>query len=177
MATLAATSCHACGKSGCKLLRCGRCRTVWFCNRECQVVAARQGHSGDNCCPAEAASTHTDATVAPRLSTRSTAGVNSALLGPAASSCLACGKSGGKLLLCGQCKNVFFCSRECQIVARKELGHRGKNCRAADGDQSAATFTLFCSSIATLHVNGRFALCSSVATTHVNIRCRATPEL
>jgi len=31
---MAPAACHACGKSGCKLLRCGRCRVVWFCNRE-----------------------------------------------------------------------------------------------------------------------------------------------
>jgi hypothetical protein len=46
-----------------------------------------------------------------------------------ANSCHACG-SGGKLLRCGQCKNVWFCNRECQIIARKELGHKGANCRA-----------------------------------------------
>jgi len=48
----AANVCHACGKSDSKLLRCGRCRGVWFCNSECQVAAARQGHSGTNCRPA-----------------------------------------------------------------------------------------------------------------------------
>ena len=51
----AASSCHACGKNDAKLLRCGRCRGVWFCNRECQVAAARQGHSGANCRPADGA--------------------------------------------------------------------------------------------------------------------------
>jgi len=51
----AASSCfHACGKSHGKLLRCGLCRGVWFCNRECQVAAARQGHFGANC-PADGA--------------------------------------------------------------------------------------------------------------------------
>ena len=49
----------------------------------------------------------------------------------AATSCHACGKSGGKLLLCGRCRNVWFCNRECQVVARQELGHRGANCRPA----------------------------------------------
>jgi len=133
----AAISCYACGKSGCKLLRCGRCRTVWFCNRQCQVVAVRQGHSGANCRSADGAPTHTDAEVAPRVPIAagpSTIGpVNLAPLAPAANTCLACGKSGGKLLLCGRCKNAWFCNRECQIVARKELGHRGANCRPADG--------------------------------------------
>jgi len=52
---MALLSCDACGKGGCKLLRCGRCRGVWFCNRECQVAAARQGHSGANCRPANGA--------------------------------------------------------------------------------------------------------------------------
>ena len=47
-------SCHACGNNDAKLLRCGRCRVVWFCNRECQIIAARQGHSGANCRPAGA---------------------------------------------------------------------------------------------------------------------------
>jgi len=49
----------------------------------------------------------------------------------AASTCHACGKS-GTLLLCGRCRNVWFCNRECQSVARKELGHRGASCRAAE---------------------------------------------
>jgi len=45
-----ADSCHTCGKSGGKLLACGRCRSAWFCNRECQVVAIKeQGHTGPNC--------------------------------------------------------------------------------------------------------------------------------
>jgi len=58
-------------------------------------------------------------------------------MAPAAISCLACGKIGGKLLRCGQCKNVWFCDRECQIVARKELGHKAANCRAADASQKS----------------------------------------
>ena len=139
----AATSCHACGKSGCKLLRCGRCRNVWFCNRECQVVAASQGHSGANCCPADKTPTRTDAEVAPRVPnadgpSTTEPGVISASLTPAVTLCHTCGKSEGKLLLCSRCRNAWFCSRDCQIVARKELGHRGANCRAADGAQSVA---------------------------------------
>ena len=50
----------------------------------------------------------------------------------AQASCDACGKSHAKLLLCGRCRNAWFCNRECQLVARKELGHRGANCRPAD---------------------------------------------
>ena len=138
-----ATSCHACGKSGAKLLRCGRCRTVWFCNRECQVVAARQGHSGANCRAADNASTAhkaADAEAAPRLpdaAKPSTTEPESAAstMTPTASSCHACGKSGAKLLRCARCRNVWFCNRECQILARKELGHRGANCRADGGAQ------------------------------------------
>jgi len=57
-------------------------------------------------------------------------------MAPAATSCHACGKVVGKLLLCGRCRNAWFCSRDCQIVARKVLGHRGANCRAVDGTQS-----------------------------------------
>jgi len=134
-----ASTCDACGKSGGKLQRCGRCGNAWFCNRECQIVAARQGHTGAYC-QADRAPTHAaaDAEVAPLLPaaaepTITGPGVKSASLAPAATSCHACGKSGGKLLLCSQCKNVWFCNRECKIVARKELGHRGANCRAADG--------------------------------------------
>jgi len=66
-------------------------------------------------------------------------GVNSAALAPAANSCLACGQRGGKLLLCGRCQNVWFCNRECQIVARKELGHKGANCSAGGALRSASS--------------------------------------
>ena len=31
---------------------------------------------------------------------------------------------------------MWFCNRECQAVARKDLGHRGANCRPADGAQT-----------------------------------------
>ena len=31
---------------------------------------------------------------------------------------------------------MWFCNRECQAVARKELGHRGANCRPSDGAQT-----------------------------------------
>jgi len=70
-------------------------------------------------------------------------------MAPAAISCLACGKSHGKLLRCGQCKNVWFCDRECQIVARKQLGHKGANCRAADAAQKppSAAWLENCSSM------------------------------
>ena len=54
---------------------------------------------------------------------------NASSMTPAATSCHACGTSAGKLLLCGRCRNVWFCNRECQVVARQELGHRGANCR------------------------------------------------
>jgi len=64
-------------------------------------------------------------------------GVDLALLAPAANACAACGKSDGKLLLCGRCRGVWFCNRKCQDVARKELGHRGVNCRPADGAQKS----------------------------------------
>jgi len=62
-------------------------------------------------------------------------GVGSALLAPAANACYACGKSDAKLLLCGRCCDAWFCNRECQVVARKELGHRGANCRPSDSVQ------------------------------------------
>jgi len=32
---------------------------------------------------------------------------------------------------------VWFCNRECQVVVRKELGHRGANCRAVHEAQAA----------------------------------------
>jgi len=133
-------SCDACGKNGGRLLRCSRCRAVWFCNRECQVLAARQGHSGANCRPADEAPAPkaADAEVAPRLPDAAgpiTTAVDSASLAPAANACHACGKSDGKLLCCGRCRGLWFCNRECQYVARKELGHRGANCRPADGAQ------------------------------------------
>jgi len=139
---MAPATCHACGKSG-KLLRCGRCRGVWFCNRECQVAAARQGHSGVNCRPADGppAPKAADDELAPRVPdvagpSTTARGVDSALLAPAANACHACGKSDGKLLRCGRCRGVWFCNRECQAVARKDLGHRGANCRPADGAQT-----------------------------------------
>ena len=53
--TPAANSCPACNNSEGKLLRCGRCKSVWFCNRDCQVIGARQGHSGANCQSADGA--------------------------------------------------------------------------------------------------------------------------
>jgi len=139
---MAPATCHACGKGG-KLLRCGRCRGVWFCNRECQVVAARQGHSGANCRPADGppAPKVADAEVTLRVTAAAgpsitAPGVDSASLAPAAGSCHACGKSDGKLLRCGRCLGVWFCSRECQTFARKDLGHRGANCRPADRAQT-----------------------------------------
>jgi len=48
-------ACLVCYKKDCELLRCGRCKSVWFCGRECQLVAfKKQGHKGANCRPAEA---------------------------------------------------------------------------------------------------------------------------
>ena len=132
---MAPATCDACGKGGHKLLRCGRCRGVWFCNRECQVLAARQGHSGANCRPTGGARTITavGAEVAPRVpdaAVPSTTAVDPASMAPAANACHACGKSHAKLLRCGRCRGVWFCNRECQVVAARQ-GHSGVNCRPA----------------------------------------------
>jgi len=120
-------------QDGWQAARCGRCRNVWFCNRECQVLAARQGHSA-NCHPADRADPLKAAGAAMRLPVAagpSPAGlVKSASLTPAANSCDACGKTDGKLLRCGRCRNVWFCNRECQVIAARQ-GHSGVNCRPA----------------------------------------------
>jgi len=58
--------------------------------------------------------------------------VNPASLGSVTPCCHACGTSGVKLLLCGRCQNAWFCNRQCQVVARKELGPRGAHCRSAE---------------------------------------------
>jgi len=108
---MATATCDACGKGGCKLLRCNRCRNAWFCGRECQIIAARQGHSSANCRPTDGARTLTAAEVTPRVPDAagpSTTAVDSALLVPAASSCHACGKNDAKLLRCGRCWGVWF---------------------------------------------------------------------
>ena len=63
------------------------------------------------------------------------------LLAPAANAYYACGKSVAKLLLCGRCRDAWFCNRECQDAARKELGHRGANCRPSDGVQRTHSST------------------------------------
>lgn len=47
-----AKACLACKRTRVKLLRCSRCQEVYFCNRECQRIAAKQGHRGDGCRPA-----------------------------------------------------------------------------------------------------------------------------
>ena len=166
----AATSCHACGKSGCKLLRCGRCRNAWFCNRVCQVVAARQGHSGANCCPADKAPTPaTEVTLRlPAAAGPSTTapGVIPASLVSAATSCHACGKSAGRLLLCGRCRNAWFCNRECQVIARQELGHTGANCRSAAGVQQS--FSADPSQVSTPADAAKLALCYRDLITEAN---------
>ena len=112
---------------------------MWFCNRECQVAAAGQGHSGANCRPADGppAPKAADAEVAPRVPdaagpSTTAPGVGSASLVPAANACHACGKSDSKLLRCGRCRGVWFCNRECQVTAARQ-GHSGANCRPADG--------------------------------------------
>jgi len=85
---MAPATCDACGKGTCKLFRCGRCRNAWFCGRECQIIAARQGHSGANCRPTDGARTFTAAEAAPRVPDAagpSTTAVDSTSLAPAAS--------------------------------------------------------------------------------------------
>jgi len=134
---MAPATCDACGKGTCKLFRCGRCRNAWFCGRECQIIAARQGHSGANCRPTDGARTFTAAEAAPRVPDAagpSTTAVDSTSLAPAASSCHACGKNDAKLLRCGRCRGVWFCNRECEIAAARQ-GHSGANCRPANGAQ------------------------------------------
>jgi len=133
-----AITCHGCGRSGGTLLRCDRCRNVWFCNRECQVVARQQGHTGANCLPVDENHVHRadDAEVAPRVPVAGTTapGANSLCMALVADACHGCGQSGGKLLRCGRCRKVWFCNRECQVVARQQ-GHTGLYCRPADGAQ------------------------------------------
>ena len=37
-------TCLGCGVKGVGLLRCSRCRKVYFCNRACQIEAVKSGH-------------------------------------------------------------------------------------------------------------------------------------
>jgi len=129
--------CQACGTPGRKLGRCGRCRNAWFCNRECQGLAARNGHSGVNCRPADDARTAADAAPASRSPaaagpSAAESGADSALLAPDTNSCYACGETGCKLRRCGRCRNAWFCNRECQVLAARN-GHSSANCRSVDG--------------------------------------------
>ena len=128
----AAKDCSACGKTDRKLLRCGRCRNAWFCNRACQILARRRGHVGANCCPADGAHTAEGALRLPDAAGPSTteSGAKSASLAPATNSCDACGKTDCKLLRCGRCRVAWFCNRDCQILTARQ-GHAGANCRPA----------------------------------------------
>jgi len=59
----------------------------------------------------------------------------SSCMASAAHSCLACRATADSLQRCGRCKNAWFCNRDCQVVARKK-GHKGANCRPAEGAQT-----------------------------------------
>jgi len=73
-----------------------------------------------------------------------------------------------KLLCCGRCRGVWFCNRECQDVARKELGHRGANCRPADGAQRPASLA---------NARSPFAAPSRPKATDVAILCQRFSDL
>lgn len=64
--------------------------------------------------------------------------------------CLGCGKreqeDGSKLMKCGQCKSVSYCSQTCQVKDWKEhKSYCSRTCQMIDGKES------YCKNVATKH--------------------------
>uniref|UniRef100_A0A8W8KZ01 phytol kinase n=1 Tax=Magallana gigas TaxID=29159 RepID=A0A8W8KZ01_MAGGI len=94
--------CSFCGQRPTDLLRCSRCKEVCYCSKDCQKGHWREGHR-EHC-----------------------VAVNNQVLSMGENQgniCSFCGEEAPDSLKCGRCKEVYYCSKDCQREHWKE-GHR-----------------------------------------------------
>ena len=101
MEDLVQKKCSFCGKKRPDLLKCAACKSVWYCNVQCQKKAwkshkdkCRKERSLDSVNRGEAHSSNSGQTKDKE--------------------CALCGKTGIKLKKCGACMSVKYCSTVCQ---------------------------------------------------------------
>ena len=90
--------CSSCGKKGPDLLKCSVCKSVWYCNVQCQKMDWK---SHKQCCGKGREAQKGQDTGEGKSSSSCEA-------------CESCGKTGEKLLKCGTCISVRYCSAACQ---------------------------------------------------------------
>jgi len=103
--TAARDTCAACGKtsSSDRLKQCSRCRSVSYCSKSCQ-----QAHWSKHKPTCQSQLTHDKSQIP--------GGQDARKQQPAAvkRECSSCGKSSGRLRHCARCRNVSYCSKDCQ---------------------------------------------------------------
>ena len=106
MTDLARSECSSCGQKGLHLKRCQACNSASYCDVKCQK---KDWKSHRNDCRK----------VQQELVESPKAGEGSSC------SCEACGNTEVKLLKCGACKSVRYCSTVCQ---KRDWGNHKKDC-------------------------------------------------
>ena len=98
MEDLVSKVCSSCGKKGSDLIKCSVCKSVWYCNIQCQK---KDWKSHKQCCGKGGEAQKGQDTGDGHSSSSCEA-------------CESCGKTGEKLLKCGTCISVRYCSAACQ---------------------------------------------------------------
>ena len=99
--------CNWCCKTGSDLQRCAACKTVWYCNVQCQKKAWKSHKKVCNKTKPETSSSDT--------------GESSTLI----KACNFCGKTQVQLQRCAACQEVRYCGTQCQ---RRDWRSHRENC-------------------------------------------------
>ena len=99
--------CSCCGKKGLDSLKCSVCKSVWYCNVQCQK---KDWKSHKQCC-GKSGEAENGQDTGEGLSSSLTLSTTEDLVSKV---CSSCGKKGPDLLKCSVCKSVWYCNVQCQ---------------------------------------------------------------
>ena len=113
--------CGFCGKKRLDLFKCAACKSVWYCNVQCQKKAwkshkdkCRKERSLDSVNRGEAHSSNSGQAKECHAEVKVKQFIQDDLIITHAKECALCGETGIKLKKCGACMSVKYCSTVCQ---------------------------------------------------------------
>ena len=106
--------CHTCLKKDLELTRCSKCKSIYYCSKECQAKdwKVEGGGHKEKCVKTEVSS------------------LDASFIAQASKVCGSCGYKKIELTACSRCLTAYYCSKECQVKDWKE-GHHKEDCKKA----------------------------------------------
>ena len=125
-------SCNTCYEKNKDLFRCSRCKEALYCSKECQQIDWLKRHRA-GCRPHKGTDTKEE-TVRNTLDTHATTEQEE-------KSCFICKEKNKALFKCPRYKDAFYCSKECQQIAKEcqmfKADQRPANSSSSSSSQSS----------------------------------------